>query len=142
MESMLTHNLFDQLMNKLAVAWSEQDTDDALACFTEDAVYMEPPDVQFYHGHEQLRPYFAALEPGMYLAFHNLCFNELTQVGMAEFTFGRIGRDTADVGVIVITVENGKIKNWREYLRKGPADFKQFVAYEGKEFQWHIGNYP
>ena len=53
-------------MNRLAQGWSQQKTDQALACFTEEAIYMEPPDTQFYKGHSQLRPYFGALKPGTF----------------------------------------------------------------------------
>jgi hypothetical protein len=138
----LSLQTFFQLMTRLAEAWSTQDTEAALACFCKDAIYMEPPDVQFYLGHQQLRPYFAALQPGIYMTFHNLCFNEATQIGMGEFTFGMSGKETADVGVVVVELQNGRIKKWREYPRKGPADFEQFRVHEGKEFEWHIGNYP
>jgi hypothetical protein len=138
----LSLQTFMQLMTRLAAAWSIQDTEAALSCFCDDAIYMEPPDVQLYMGHEQLRPYFAALRPGIYMTFHNLCFNEPTQTGMGEYTFGMSGKETADVGVIVVELQDGRIKKWREYQRKGPADFDQFSAHEGKEFEWHIGNYP
>ena len=30
-------------MNRLADGWSQQNTDQALACFTDHAIYMEPP---------------------------------------------------------------------------------------------------
>ena len=133
---------FEQLMHRLAAAWSAQDTDVAVACFTEDAVYMEPPDVQLYRGHEQLRPYFAALEPGTFMRFHNLWFDEASATGAGEYSFGLEGQEVADVGVVVVTIERGAIAQWREYQRKGPADFSTFIATEGKEWQWHIGNYP
>ena len=57
---------FREMMNRLADGWSQQNTDQALACFTEDAIYIEPPDIQFYKGHSELRPYFAALKPGTF----------------------------------------------------------------------------
>jgi hypothetical protein len=129
-------------MSQLAQSWSTQNTDAALSCFTMDAIYMEPPNMQLYLGHEQLRPYFAALKPGTYMTFHNLCFNETTQVGMGEYSFGMKDKTVADVGVVVVHIENGKITQWREYQRKGSADFATFIAHEGKVFQWHIGNYP
>ena len=133
---------FNQLMTQLAESWTEQKTENALDCFSEYAVYMEPPDVQLYLGHEQLRPYFSALTPGTYMTFHNLCFNETTQMGMGEYSFGSSNSDTADVGVAVVQIEKGKITHWREYQRKGPANFAEFSTHEGKEFEWHIGNYP
>jgi len=133
---------FEQLMMKLAEAWTSQNTEIGLACFCEKAIYMEPPDKQLYIGHEQLRPYFDALEPGTYMRCHNLCFNEEKQVGMCEYTFGMEGIEQADVGVVVVELEDGKINHWREYQRKGPSDFNLFISHEGKEFEWHIGNYP
>ena len=36
------------LLERLATAWSTQDTELALSCFTEDAVCMEPPDIRIY----------------------------------------------------------------------------------------------
>lgn len=129
-------------MEQLATAWTTQDTDLGLVCFTEDAVYMEPPDVQFYRGHEQLRPYFAALKPGMFMKWHSLMFDEATQTGAGEYTFGMTDQPQADHGVAVVTIEQGVIAFWREYQRKGPQPFTQFLAVEGKIWQWHIGNYP
>ena len=142
MSTKLTFPQFTQLMTTLAQSWTEQNTEAALGCFTGDAVYMEPPNIQLYLGHEQLRPYFAALAPGTTMTFHNLCFNEATQVGMGEYSFGMRSKETADVGVAVVQIQHGKIAHWREYQRKGPADFAAFTAHVGKAFEWHIGNYP
>lgn len=140
--SKLTTQEFIALMERLAHAWSEQHLEQALSCFTEDAVYMEPPDIQFYEGQAQLRPYFAALKPGTYMRFQNLWFDEARQAGAGEYSFGRAGRPTADHGVVVVEVRNGRIAFWREYQRKGPSAFKDFVGRKGKKWQWHIGNYP
>jgi hypothetical protein len=78
------------MMNRLADGWSKQNTDQALACFTEDAIYIEPPDIQFYKGHSELRPYFAALKPGTFMRFHNLWFDEGRQIGVGEYSFGEV----------------------------------------------------
>jgi ketosteroid isomerase-like protein len=136
------HADFTALMTRLAAAWSAQDTESALDCFTPDATYMEPPDAQFFHGHDQLRPYFGALKPGTYLTLHNLWFNAETQIGCAEFSFGREGKPTADHGLCVVTIREGRIAAWREYFKNGPADFTQFTATDGKDWTWHSGNYP
>src|SRR3972149_2783323 len=129
---------FYALMEQLARAWSQQDTDSALACFSQDAVYLEPPDIQFYQGHEQLRPYFAALKPGAFMHFHNLWFDETKQVGAGEYSFGMTGKATADHGIAVVALRSGKIAVWREYQRKGPSGFQDFIGTEGKTWQWHI----
>ena len=133
---------FRELMERLARAWSTQDTELGLSCFTEGAVYMEPPDLQLYLGHAELRPYFAALTPGTYIRFHAIMFDEAAQVGAGEYSFGSEGEETADHGVAVVELEGGRIGLWREYQRKGPAAFDDFLARDGKSWQWHIGNYP
>ncbi|NJL93630.1 MAG: nuclear transport factor 2 family protein [Anaerolineae bacterium] len=139
---MFTSADYETLMQSLAHAWSTQATEAALACFAEDAVYMEPPDIQLYLGHVQLRPYFAALKPGTYLTLHHIWFAEPAQTGAVEYSFGVQGRPQADHGCIVTQIRDGRIAFWREYQRKGPALFAEFLAPEGKTWQWHIGNYP
>jgi ketosteroid isomerase-like protein len=46
----MDHDAFVKLMQTLAAAWNAGDTDRALACFSDDAVYMEPPGEQRYEG--------------------------------------------------------------------------------------------
>ncbi len=133
---------FKDLMHRLADAWSGQDTDAAIDCFTSDAVYMEPPDVQYYRGEDQLRAYFGALTPGTRMRFHNLWLDSESQTGAGEFTFGLEGGETADHGIAVVYLRDGRIALWREYVRKGPIDFDVFSATEGKAWRWQIGNYP
>lgn len=133
---------FSELMNRLATAWGTQNTDLALSCFCDDAIYMQPPDIQVYIGHDQLRAYFGALTAGTYLRYHHIWFDETKQVGCVEFTFGIEGKPKADTGIIVITLRDGLIAHWREYFQKGSANFAEFIGVDGKEWQWHIGNYP
>ena len=52
------------------------------------------------------------------------------------------GRDSSTVGVVVVELQNGKIKFWREYQEYGPTNFKDFISTENKDWEWHIGNYP
>ena len=137
----MTSKEFCELLERLARAWSTQDTELGLSCFAEDAVYMEPPDVQLYVGHEQLRPYFAALTSET-MQFHTIAFDEASQRGAGEFTFGSEDASARDHGVAIVEIAEGRIGVWREYQRKGPASFAEFAAVEGKTWQWHIGNYP
>ena len=137
----LSEKEFFSLMQNVADGWSVQNTEMALSSFSDDAIYMEPPNIQYYRGHEQLRPYFDELDERYKMEFHNLWFNKKTQSGAGEYTFS-YGKDTSDVGVVIVELENGKIKFWREYQRKGPTDFRKFLEIENKEWEWHIGNYP
>jgi ketosteroid isomerase-like protein len=127
---------FRTLMATLADAWSSQDTQRALTCFTEDALYMQPPDLQFYRGAGELRKLFAALRPGTVMTFHHLAFDASAQVGFGEFSFGRSGATKADHGVVVVTLRDGRIASWREYFQEGPGSFAEFVAVEGKAWKW------
>ena len=140
-EKEISENEFNALMENVALGWSTQNTEMALRSFDEDAIYMEPPNIQYYRGHKQLRPYFDELDDKYKMEFHNLWFNKSTQSGAAEYTFS-YGKDTSDVGIVVVELQNGKIKFWREYQRKGPTDFNEFLRIEDKEWEWHIGNYP
>jgi len=140
-ENQISEKEFKELMNNVAQGWSTQNTDKALSSFREDAVYMEPPNIQYYQGHEQLRLYFDELDDRYRMKFHNLWFNRSTQSGAGEYTFS-YGKDTSDVGIVVVELEKGKIKFWREYQRKGPTDFKEFLRIDDKNWEWHIGNYP
>ena len=137
----ITEKEFQGLMKNVADGWSAQNTDLALSSFDEDAIYMEPPSTQYFRGHEQLRPYFDELTDAHKMEFHHLWFNTNAQTGSGEFTFS-YGGDTSTVGVVVVELENGKIKFWREYLRTGPTEFEDFLRIENKEWKWHIGNYP
>lgn len=140
-EDKISENEFHKLMENIAEGWSTQNTDKALSSFDEDAIYMEPPNIQYYRGHKQLRPYFDELDTKYKMEFHNLWFNKSAQSGAAEYTFS-YGKDSSDVGIVVVELEHGKIKFWREYQRKGPTDFNKFLQIENKEWIWHIGNYP
>jgi hypothetical protein len=133
---------FAELMRRVAAAWAAQDTGTAVSCFTPDAIYLQPPDIQLFAGHEQLAAYFGALPPGMHLDLHHTWFDALDQHGCVEFTFRREGATTADHGTIVVELRDGLIARWREYVQPGPASFAEFAAVNGKQWRWHIGNYP
>jgi ketosteroid isomerase-like protein len=136
----VTGDEFRALLQRLADAWGALDADAATECFTDDAVYMQPPDEQLFAGREQLRAYFGPLDPGTYLRLDNVWFDESAQRGACEFTFGVGGQEVADHGVAIVDVADGRMRAWREYLVKGPADQDRFLATDGKAWSWHIGN--
>lgn len=132
---------FRALIQRLADAWGALDGDAAADLFTDAAVYMEPPDEQLFVGRDQLRAYFGPLDAGTYLRLDNVWFDEGTQRGAVEFTFGVGEQAIADHGVAIVDVADGRIGAWREYLVKGPADQGRFLALDGKDWTWHIGNF-
>lgn len=127
---------FDGLMRELAAAWEVQDTPRALACFTSDATYMQPPDQQLYRGTRELEKLFDGLQPSTFMALHEVAFDQRRQVGFAEFSFGRTGSGSAVHGVVVVRLRDGRIASWREYFESGPEAFSDFVAEEGKQWKW------
>ncbi len=132
----LARTEFQGLLESLAGAWSRQDTDAALACFTDDALYMQPPDQQLYRGTSELRLLFDGLKPGTVMKFHHFAFDPDSQDGFAEFSFGRSGSETAVHGVVRIALSERRISLWREYFESGPASFEDFIKIEGKTWKW------
>lgn len=133
---------FRDLVSRVADNWAALNAAGAADCFTADAVYMEPPDRQLFRGKEELLAYFSPLEPGTYLEIDSIWFDEAAQSGAIEFSFGVAGRPNADHGVAILQIQGGLISSWREYQRPGPAGFDDFTAIDGKDWEWHAGNYP
>jgi ketosteroid isomerase-like protein len=133
---------FRQLMQSLADPWESGDIEAGLRCFTADAAYMEPPDIQLFAGQDELGQYFGAVEPGTFMRWHDLWFDKQHQTGAGEFSFGLHGQPTSDHGMCAVELRDGRIALWREYQRTGPADWQLFVSATGKDWQWHAGNYP
>jgi hypothetical protein len=50
----LTTQDFERLMQTVSDSWNEGNARKAADCFSEDAIYVEPPDKQLYHGREEL----------------------------------------------------------------------------------------
>ena len=81
---------FNALLDRLAEGWSQGDARKAADCFTEDALYVEPPDRQVYRGREELYRFFGgdAGRPGaMSMTWRNRVFDDQLQIGFGEFTF-------------------------------------------------------
>ena len=118
---------FQALLRNLAEAWNSGESRRAAECFTEDAIYTEPPDKQVYRGREALFRFFggAAGRPGqMTMRWHHLAFDPDTQIGFGEFSF-RYG--TTVHGIAVVRLRQGKIANWREYWGESTLPWDQFI---------------
>lgn len=125
---------FARFMQRLAQTWADNDTPMSLAHFTEDAVYIEPPDLQRYKGHNQLRVFFNELTPGTTVTWHNLWFDEESQRGAGEYSFALGGwENEANHGAAIVEFRDGKIAVWREYQRRGVKEFESFLEGEGSK---------
>jgi hypothetical protein len=126
MDGPMDGEAFRRLLATIAEAWNEGDTATALACFTDDARYTEPPDTQHYEGRDALFVFFGGDDPPpMSMAWHTIVFDEELQMGAAEYTYS--GTNTYH-GVVVIRLRGGLVANWREYQQRSDLDWEAFTA--------------
>jgi ketosteroid isomerase-like protein len=124
----LTTLQFKNLMQTIADGWNEGNARKAADCFSEDAVYVEPPDKQVYRGRDALYEFFGGEEGTdlpMHMTWHHLAFNEDGQVGFGEYTFQMHGRYH---GIVTVKLENGLVKFWREYQYKTELSWGEFAS--------------
>jgi hypothetical protein len=124
----LTAKEFERLMQLVADGWNKGDARKAADCFTENAIYSEPPDKQLYKGRAELFRFFGGNEgrkSAMKMSWHHLVFNEQEQIGAGEFTF-EFGSKVH--GVAMIKVAEGKISHWREYWYESDLDWEKFIG--------------
>ena len=120
---------FEHLMRTIAEGWNEGNARKAADCFREDAVYVEPPDKQLYHGRAELYEFFggdSGTDLPMHMTWHHLAFNEEGQVGFGEYTFQLNNRYH---GIVVVKLETGQIKHWREYQYRSELDWEGFTIH-------------
>jgi uncharacterized protein (TIGR02246 family) len=119
---------FARLLQRVADAWNDGNAAKAAECFTEDAIYVEPPARQLYKGRKALFKFFGGNrkpEPPMQMKWHHLAFNAGEQIGFGEYTFQTNRRYH---GVVVVKVRGNKISNWREYQYETPLAWEEFTA--------------
>lgn len=126
---------FRELLTAVSQAWNEADTNRALTYFTEDAIYMEPPDRHYFRGHAELKMLFDTLCPGDNMKWHGSWFDAETQSGAGEFTFGT----NQTHGVAIIELDEDQIKLWREYQWHGLMPWADFINPEHKMFEYTVG---
>ena len=107
----MTETEFERLMQTIAAGWNEGDARKAANCFSEDAIYIEPPEKQLYRGRQELYEFFGGdrgTELPMKMTWHHLAFNEKEQIGFGEYTFEMHGRYH---GIVVARIEDNLINN-------------------------------
>ena len=66
-------------MQATADGWNNGNARKSAECFSEDAIYVEPPNKQLYHGREELYEFFGGdkgTDIPMKMIGHHLAFNE------------------------------------------------------------------
>ena len=120
----MNHDAFVTLMRTIADAWNAGDTNRALACFADDAVYMEPRDEQRYEGRAELFDFFGGDDPPpMSMTWHHLVVEG--DIGVGEYTY-RGNRQYH--GLVIVALRNGVIARWREYQTASPLPWEEFVG--------------
>lgn len=130
---------FTQLMQSVADGWNEGSPAKSINCFTDDAVYIEPPDKQFFKGNKELFDYFggeSAREGIMNLKWHHLFLNEENHTGAGEYTFEM--NSIIHHGMVLVELKNGKIALWREYDIPGKISYQDFIDTKNKVFKCTI----
>jgi hypothetical protein len=123
----ITRSEFTQLLQRMADGWNTGNARQAADCFTEDALYTEPPDKQYYSGRDALYRFFGGdngRAGDMNMVWRHILFDEEQQVGAGEFTFTY---GTTVHGVTMIKVRDGLISNWREYWYASPLAWEEFT---------------
>lgn len=113
---------FKSLMKQVAEGWGEQNAEKAADCFTNDAIYSQPPGQQYYSGKENILEFFKGVTPGTKMTWHNLAI--YGNIGFGEYTFEMNNKNH---GVVVVELEDGKIKKWREYQWSGNLSYEEFL---------------
>src|ERR1700752_2826872 len=125
----MTEAEFGRLMQTISDGWNEGNARKAADCFTEDALYIEPPDKQIYHGRDELYEFFGGddgTDIPMNMTWHHLAFNAQEQIGFGEYTFEMHGRYH---GMVVEKIESGLIKYWGEYQYKTELGGEEFTSH-------------
>jgi SnoaL-like domain len=119
---------FRAVLDTVAAGWNSNRAELAASCFTEVAVYLEPPDRQLYRGRAALQEFFAtSIAPARSdrLRWHTVAFDSVQQVGFGEYTYR--GRQNFH-GVVVLHLNGGLIRSWREYQYGSPLAWEEFVG--------------
>ncbi len=120
----MDHADFVTLMERIRDSWIAGDTPRALECFTDDCVYMEPPDEQRYEGRDELFEFFGGDDPPpMNLVWHHLVVDG--DLGVGEYTF-RGNRQYH--GIVIVQLRDGRICRWREYQVESGLPWEAFVG--------------
>jgi len=120
---------FQHLLQTVSDGWNEGNARKAADCFSADAIYMEPPDAQLYHGRKELFEFFGGdkgTDIPMHMTWHHIAFNQEEQVGFGEYTFEMHGRYH---GIVVVRIESGLIQQWREYQYRTELDWETFTSH-------------
>jgi hypothetical protein len=125
----VTSEEFKKLMRTIAEGWNEGNAKKAADCYSADAIYSAPPGSKNRKGREVLFEFFGGdkgREAPMNMNWHDLAFDEESQIGFGEYTFRY--KDYQAHGIVAARVRHRKIGNWREYEVPSKLSWQPFVG--------------
>lgn len=123
---LITSEEFKSLMQRLAQAWNGANARTAANCFTDDGIYLDPPDKEICVGREALYEFFGGDAPTpMEMIWRCLAFDEREQKGFGEYSFkGKANNH----GVAVVEIRVGRISSWRQYQYDCDLRWQEFIS--------------
>jgi hypothetical protein len=120
----MTGEEFREVLLKMADAWARRDYGAAVEAFAPDVDYTDPLRYSF-GSRDELRKFFENDEGyTQSTRWHTIIFDESKQTGAAEYTYKGTHRYH---GLVLIKIEEGRIKQWREYQHIDPREWEEFI---------------
>ena len=124
LKCMITTEKFKQIMQQYGEAWESLDSQALLRIFSKDATYQATPFGKPYKGHEEIRNYWENVvktkERNVKFTLGNIFVKN--NIGIAGWKANFIRMDNGNSeelrGIILIEIQNGKIKKLWEYWHK------------------------
>ena len=113
---------FGRMLQSLADGWVSGDYKAVISRFSDDIKYVDPLRYSFF-GLEELVEFFNDESEPETCSFHQYVFDEMRQVGAAEYSYS--GSQTYH-GTVWITLHDDKISEWREYQHTSEKSFNDF----------------
>ena len=121
----MTRSEFSTLLDALAHGWRTRDYAAVASHFTEDVQYGDPTRYMLAGRTELLEFFRADDDMSQHMQWHLMLFDEVRQMGAAEYTYEGTLRYH---GVALIQVRDGRISHWREYQHTDSRAWRDFAG--------------
>lgn len=118
----MTSENFQRLLDEMASLWMTCEYETVAAKFADDLFYSDAMNYSFANRNALLE-FFSDEELPESCVFHRTVFDELFQIGAAEYSYEGKNRYH---GTVWVTFENDKITSWREYQHISDKTYSEF----------------
>ncbi len=119
----MTRDEFEHLPTSLADDWTNGSYEQVAARFAEDVFYSDSQNYTFTDREELLAFFRDDKGQSQSCRFHNSAFDEMRQVGAAEYTYKGTFRYH---GTAWIQLRADRIASWREYQHRSEQSWEEF----------------